>query len=98
MTPGTMPDLTTRVTWAGAWTMAALGAGAWWLAGLSAAAGGMGGGLIGIINFRWLARDLRRGVAPRAGGEGGPGGGGRGGPGPPLSVRGPGGPRGPGRG
>ena len=63
MTPGTMPDLTTRVTWAGAWTMAALGAGAWWLAGLSAAAGVMGGGLIGIINFRWLARDLRRAVA-----------------------------------
>ena len=50
-----MPDLTTRVTWAGAWTVAALGAGAWWLVGLSAAAGVTGGGLIGIINFRWLA-------------------------------------------
>ncbi len=64
-----MPDLTTRVTWAGAWTVAALSAGAWWLAGMPAAAGVTGGGLFGIINFRWLARDLRRAVALVADGQ-----------------------------
>ena len=71
MTPGTMPDLTTRVTWAGAWTVAALSADAWWIAGMPAAAGVTGGGVISIINFRWLARDLRRAVALVADGQAG---------------------------
>jgi len=56
-------DLTLRVTWAGACTVAALSAGAWWLAGAPAAAGVAGGGAIALVNFRWLARDVGRAVA-----------------------------------
>ena len=56
-------ELTSRVTWAGACTVAALSAGAWWLAGSPAAAGVAGGGAIALLNFRWLARDVGRAVA-----------------------------------
>lgn len=64
-------DLTFRVTWAGACTVAALGAGAWWLAGAPAAAGVAGGGAIALVNFRWLARDVGRAVAVVAEGRSG---------------------------
>ena len=56
-------ELTSRVTWAGACTVAVIGGGAWWLAGLPAAAGVAGGGAIALLNFRWLARDVGRAVA-----------------------------------
>ena len=56
-------DLTMRVTWAGACTIAALSAGAWWLAGAPVAGGLAGGGTIALMNFRWLARDVGRAVA-----------------------------------
>ena len=56
-------DLTLRVMWVGACTVAALSAGAWWLAGAPAAGGVAGGGVIALVNFRWLARDLGRAVA-----------------------------------
>ncbi|HUM14152.1 MAG TPA: ATP synthase subunit I [Candidatus Nitrosotalea sp.] len=66
-------DLAARVTWSGAATVAAMTAGAWWLAGTSAAAGVGGGGAIGLLNFRWLARDLGRATSLIAAGQGGVG-------------------------
>lgn len=64
-------DLTSRVTWGGACTVAALSAGAWWLAGAPAAAGVAGGGAIALVNFRWLARDVGRAVSLVAEGRAG---------------------------
>jgi hypothetical protein len=64
-------DLTSRVMWAGAATVAVLSGAAWWVAGVPAAAGVAGGGGIALINFRWLARDVGRAVALVAEGRGG---------------------------
>lgn len=64
-------DLTSRVTWAGACTVAVMSGGAWWLGGLPAAAGVAGGGAIALVNFRWLARDVARVVALVTEGRGG---------------------------
>ena len=59
----TTDEFASRVTWAGACAVAAIGAVAWWLAGLPAAVGVGGGGAIALVNFRWLARDVGRAVA-----------------------------------
>jgi ATP synthase I subunit len=59
----TTAELTSRVMWAGACTVAVISGGAWWLGGVPAAAGVAGGGGIALINFRWLARDVGRAVA-----------------------------------
>jgi len=56
-------DLAARVTWTGGVAVAVMTAGAWWLAGAPAAAGVGGGGAIALVNFRWLARDVRRATA-----------------------------------
>ena len=64
-------DLTSRVMWLGACTVAALSAAAWWWAGSPAAAGVAGGGGIALMNFRWLSRDVGRAVALVAEGRGG---------------------------
>ena len=64
-------DLTSRVMWAGACTLAVISGGALWLAGVPVAAGVAGGGGIALINFRWLARDVGRAVALVAEGRGG---------------------------
>lgn len=64
-------DLTSRVMWAGACTVAVISSGAWWLAGVPAAAGVAGGGGLALINFRWLARDVGRAVELVAEGRGG---------------------------
>src|SRR4029450_6991531 len=57
-------DLTSRVTWAGACTVAVMSGGAWWLGGAPVAAGGAGGGGAG--------RRPCPCVAPRGGGGGAP--------------------------
>ena len=64
-------DLTSRVMWTGACTVAVIGGVAWWLAGVPAAAGVAGGGGIALLNFRWLARDVGRAVALVAEGRAG---------------------------
>ena len=64
-------DLTSRVMWAGACTVAVLSGAAWWLAGVPAAAGVAGGGGIALINFRWLALEVGRAVLLVAEGRGG---------------------------
>lgn len=64
-------DLTSRVVWAGACTVALMSGAGWWIAGAPAAAGVAGGGGIALINFRWLARDVARAVAAVAEGRGG---------------------------
>ena len=64
-------DLTSRVMWAGACTVAVISVGAWWLGGVPAAAGVAGGGGIALMNFRWLARDVGRAAALVAGGRAG---------------------------
>ena len=64
-------DLTSRVMWAGAGTVAVLSGAAWWVAGVPAAAGVAGGGGIALINFRWLSRDVGHAVALVAEGRGG---------------------------
>ena len=56
-------DLASRVTWAGACTIAAMSGGAWWAGGAPVAAGVAGGGVIALVNFRWLARDVGRAVS-----------------------------------
>ena len=56
-------ELAAKVTWSGGLTVAAITAGAWWVAGAPAAAGVGGGGAIALLNFRWLARDVRRATA-----------------------------------
>jgi ATP synthase I chain len=56
-------DLTSSVTWAGACTVAVMSAGAWWVGGAPAAAGVAGGGVIALVNFRWLSRDVGRAVS-----------------------------------
>jgi hypothetical protein len=64
-------DLTSRVTWAGACTVAVMSGGAWWLGGAPVAAGVAGGGAIALVNFRWLARDVARAVSLVIEGRGG---------------------------
>jgi len=56
-------ELTSRVTWVGACTVAVMSGGAWWVGGAPVAAGVAGGGVIALVNFRWLARDVGRAVS-----------------------------------
>lgn len=65
----TTRDLTARVLRLGAGSVAALAVAAWWVGGAPAAAGVLGGGLLGLVNFGWLHREVA-GVAERvAGGQ-----------------------------
>ncbi len=67
----TTADLTSRVMWAGACTVAVISVGAWWVGGVPAAAGVAGGGGIALFNFRWLAHDVGRTAALVAEGHAG---------------------------
>ena len=67
-------DLSSRVTWSGLATVAALSVAAGWAAGVEGAAGVAGGGAIALLNFRWLARSMANVAAlVRHGGSAGAG-------------------------
>ena len=51
----TASDLVNRVTGVGLCATGVLTAVAWWVAGAAAALGTAGGGVVALLNFRWLA-------------------------------------------
>lgn len=60
----TTGDLTTRVLRLGVCTVAALSVAGFWIGGGTGAAGVLGGGLLALLNFGWLHREVA-GVARR---------------------------------